>query len=238
MSTGRLSRCIVNVATGPYVPFQQRLIRSLDASGYRNALLTWQDAYPPESPRHEEVPYAFKLFAFADALRRGHRAVLWLDAPCVANWPMEGIFERIKRNGALFLAGTDRLGNWASDECLSAFSLTRNQAMLLPLMNGTFIGLDLFHPRGREWFERLRDACRAGLFDGPYLSKFAPVDVRARKAGKPLGFVSRDRRCWGHRHDEAVGTCLANQMGMELSPPGEMFDPGNGLMSIIAYGEK
>lgn len=229
-------RCIVNVATGPYVPLQGRLAASLRAAGYRGAFLAWTEAFPPESPRHEDVPYAFKLFAFADALRRGYRTVLWLDAPCLANRAVTPVFERIERDGHLFVAGDDRLGNWAGDACLSAFSFTRNEAMSLDLMNGTFIGLDLFHPRGRAWFERLREACRGGLFNGPYLSEHAPAAIRATKAGKTRGFVSRDRRCWGHRHDEAVGTCLANRMGMELSPPGDLFETGrNGRLCVITY---
>ena len=209
-----MSRCIVNVATDRYVPLQERLARSLAAEGYRDALLAWRDGLPPGSPAQRESPYAFKLYAIREAARRGYRSVLWLDAPCVAVRPVDPVFDRIEREGHLLVAGDEKVGNWASDTCLEEFSLSRDEAMGLKLMNGTFIGLDLEAPRSREWLDGLFKACEKGLFKGPYLSDHAPPSVRALKPGKPVGFVSKDPRCWGHRHDEAVGSCLAARLGM------------------------
>jgi hypothetical protein len=182
---------------------------------------------PPGCPSHEEAPYGFKLAAIRQAERRGARSVLWLDAPCVATAPLAPTFDRIEETGHLFVTSGERLGNWSSDECLAAFGLTRDRAMALPLLNGTFIGLDLESALARRWFEGVERACREGLFKGAYLSDHAPADVRARKAGKPIGFVSPDPRCWGHRHDEAVGSALAYALGLAISPPAGLFNaPG------------
>ncbi len=211
-----MSRCIVNVATDRFVPLQERLVKSLAAAGYRDSLLAWRDGLPPGSPGHRDVPYAFKLYAIEEAAGRGHTSVLWLDAPCVAVRPFGPVFERIEREGHLLVTGGERLGNWAGDACLAAFGIPRDEAMGLGLMNGTFIGLDLNNARSRSWLDGLFKACGDGLFEGPYFSEHAPASVTALKPGKPRGFVSKDPRCWGHRHDEAAGSCLAFRLGMEF----------------------
>lgn len=210
-------RCILNVATGRYAPLQERLVRSLVDAGYADGLLTWTD-FPPGSPTHEDTPYAFKLFAIREAERRGYTSVLWLDAPCTAAGPVAPLFERIERDGHLFVTGGERLGRWASDACLEAFGLSRDAALELPLLNGTFLGLALPSP----WLDELQR--RLDLLRGPWLSEHAPPDVRARKPERSIGFVSRDPRAWGHRHDEAVGSGIAHRLGMAISPQQGLFN--------------
>jgi hypothetical protein len=226
MSTPSASRCILSVATDRYVGLQKRLLQSLATADWRDAILSWTDALPPGSPTHAEVPYAFKLFAIREALRRGHTSLLWLDSPCRVAQSLDSIFERIESEGHLFVGGDDRLGNWANDECLAAFGFSRNEAMGLKLMNGTFIGLDFSHERTRTWIEEIERSYARGLFQGFYLSEHAPTAVRAAKPGKPVGFVSADPRCWGHRHDEAVGSCIAHRQGMAFTAPDGFFDLG------------
>jgi hypothetical protein len=233
MPTVSARRCIVNVATGRYVAMQKRLVNSLAEVGWDGGVLTWTDALPPGSPRHEEDPYGFKLHAVAAALRKGLPSVLWLDAPCVATRALGPVFEKIERDGHCFVSGDEVLGNWASDACLGAFGITRDQAMAMSLLNGAFIGLDLEHARTREWYRRILQQCEAGLFRGAALSEHAPSDLRARNVDKDTGLLSDDPRCWGHRHDEAVGSCLAHLLGMELSPIGELFDFGAATKAIV-----
>jgi len=233
MSTPTVERCILNVATGAYVPHQARLERSLRSVGWAGRVLTWTDALPPGSPRHEEAPYGFKLHAMGEALRKGYTSLLWLDAPCFAAAPLGPVFEKIERDGHCFVSGDERLGNWASDDCLSAFGISRDQAMDLALLNGAFIGLDLEHARTREWYRRIVQQCEQGLFRGAALTEHAPADVRARNVDKDTGHLSDDPRCWGHRHDEAVGSCLGHLLGMEFTPKGELFDFGEASRAIV-----
>jgi hypothetical protein len=191
-------RCIVTVATGRYVPLQERMIGSLSAAGYRDGLLRWTDSLPPGSPSHEQVPYGFKVYAFREARRRGSTSVLWLDAPAFARASVDPLFEAIERSGHLFVGGEERLGRWSSQACLEAFGLSRAEATQAGLMNGTFIGLDLTVPRTLRWFEEWARACERGLFNGNH----------------------------GHRHDEAVGSCLAWRLGMGLGGWREIFETG------------
>jgi hypothetical protein len=220
------------VATGRYVPLQQRLNESLSRTGW-GALLSWTDRLPPGSPSHDDAPYGFKLYAIADALNRGFTSVLWLDAPCVAVQPVHAVFWAMERHGHVFISGGEKLGNWASDACLAAFGIPRDAAMEMPLLNGAFIGLDLESLQTLEWHRRMVESCEAGLFKGAALTEHAPPDVRARNVDKDTGHLSDDPRCWGHRHDEAVGSCLAHQMGMEFTPVGELFDFGRDSKAIV-----
>ncbi|MBV8879154.1 MAG: hypothetical protein JO332_04230 [Planctomycetaceae bacterium] len=235
MSTASAKRALVNVATGRYVPLQRRLVNSAAAVGWTGGLLTWTDALPPGSPSHDEAPYGFKLYAISEALRKGYTSVLWLDAPCRAALPLGPIFEAIERDGHCFVSSGERLGNWASDDCLAAFGIPRDAAMTLPLLNGAFLGLDLEHARTREWYRRIVQQCEAGLFRGAALTEHAPPEVRARNIDKDTGPLSDDPRCWGHRHDEAVGSCLAPLLGMDLTPQGTLFDMKEASGAIVRY---
>lgn len=207
-------RCIVTVATEAYVGLQRRILESLARVGWRDDVLAWTGALPPGSPTHAEEPYAFKLFAIREAERRGADSILWLDSPCVAASRLSPVFDRIARDGHLFVTAGDRLGNWSNDACLDAFGLTRDGAMDVPLIHGSFIGLHLGRPSSLAWLDGMFRALAQGLFRGPYFSPHAPPDVRARRPGTPVGAVSKDPRCWGHRHDEAVGSALARRLGL------------------------
>lgn len=235
MSTDSAKRAILNVATHHYVEAQGRLVRSLKAAGWTGGVLTWTDELPPGSPPHDQAPYGFKLYAVSEALRRGYTSLLWLDAPCVAAKPLGPVFASIERDGHCFVSGGERLGNWASDECLAAFGIPRDAAMEMPLLNGAFIGLDLEHARTREWFRRITQQCEAGLFRGAALTEHAPAEVRARNVDKDTGHLSDDPRCWGHRHDEAVGSCLAPLLGMDITPHGELFGFGTASPAVVHF---
>ncbi len=189
-------------------------------------LLTWTDL-PPGSPAHHDDPYAFKIFAFLEAVRHEYTSVLWLDAPCRVVGALDPIFEQIEKEGHLFITGGERLGNWATDPCLTAFGLTRDDAMGLALLNGTLIGLDLSKDRSRRWLADLRVHFERGLFRGPWLSQHAPPEIRKKRPGRPVSLLSEDPRCWGHRHDEAVGSCLAHSLGMAINPQEGFFNTKN-----------
>jgi hypothetical protein len=237
MPTVAARRCILNVATGRYVPLQKRLVKSLSQIEWSGGVLAWTDALPPGSPRHEDAPYGFKLHAIAAALQTGMPSVLWLDAPCVVTRALDPVFEKIERDGHCFVSGDEKLGNWASDDCLAAFGITRDQAMTMSLLNGAFMGLDLEHARTREWYRRISQQCEVGLFKGAALTEHAPAHVRARNVDKDTGPLSDDPRCWGHRHDEAVGSCLAHLLGMEFSPLGGLFDFSAVSNPIVRYSD-
>lgn len=211
-------RCILTVANGPekYYGFQERLLLSLDHVRVQAAKHIWRGKWPP-GPTHEEVPYGFKLSALRAAQADGYDVFLWLDTSVVAVAPLEALWREIENEGHYFIVGGDRLGNWTSEDALAEYHMTRDEVLAknLQLIGGTVIGLDLRHVRTQAFMSMWEQAMQKGLFNGSYLNE--GVEAPADKAGKPVGKVSNDPRCQGHRHDETIGSFLSAALGMKQS---------------------
>lgn len=240
-------RIILNVATGRYTAYQDRLMNSL--YGVVNvgseivnirpgcftvlnqwSFMSWRDAYPPGSPTHGEDPYAFKLFAIDEAIRLGYETILWCDSGV---WFMKDpapIFERTERDGCFIIIGGDKLFHWTSDFALDLFGETRDavEKKDWQLIGGTVYGFDLTNPTIQKFLAEWKRYYQMGAFRGPYVNNCAelPEDVKRVKGEKPHGFVSNDPRCWGHRHDETIGSFLVYNLGMKLTNLGDLFQGG------------
>src|SRR4051812_45026039 len=91
---------IVNVGiNGWYATGSERLERSLIFNGFGGQILTFKNEYPPNSPRHEENPYAFKIFAIEEAINRGFDTMLLLDSSFWAIKDCTPIFDIIADRG-------------------------------------------------------------------------------------------------------------------------------------------
>ncbi len=187
-------RCVVSLATD-HRRFPEALARLRESVG-RHApgvlLLAWEHGeFPPGSPDHEDVPFAFKPFALAEARSRGFDSLLWMDAACVAVRSLEPIFDRIESHGhVLFRNGKWRVGEWAAPHALTALGLTRDEAMGMPELNAAAVGLRAEQPFLDQWLEEAR---RGTAFRGDKSE---------------------------HRHDQSVAGVLAARLGMQSSPRG------------------
>ena len=203
-------------ATGRYPAQLERLRESVRASGFTGDLLFWQPgALPPGCPPHDESPFAFKPFAFAEARRRGNDLALWLDASCVVVRPLDEVFTEIAGTGyVVFANGQHRVGEWASDVALVELGLTRDQALRIPEINAAAIGFDLHHPAATRFLDEWIDRARAGVAfrgtEAPILTRAGHFDVKWNVRGR----VSPDRRVRGHRHDQTVAGVLTYRLGM------------------------
>lgn len=222
-------RCIVNVATGNYVRFQHRLMATLTGVGCDDVRLFWSDSYPAGSPTHQEDPYAFKLFAIEEAIEHGYTSIIWVDTSVEFLKPLEPLWEEIEREGHFMIIGGDKLFNWTNDGVLNAFGMTRDelQEKQWQLIGGTIYGFDVTNPRTREFLDEWFKLFRQGMFRGSYINEGANIDgaksLTKNSGPKPVGKVSDDPRCWGHRHDETVGSFLAYKLNMKLSFLGGLF---------------
>ena len=156
-----MKRCILNVAVGGWYPRgQARLRDSLKQHGFQSDFLCWCDQWPPGSPPHQDVPYAFKSYAFQEAVRRGYESIFWLDASCWAIRPVEPMFDEMEAQGHLFSAEGSVVGNWIKDEALAIFGLSRDDAMKIPMIGGMFMGVCLTHERSQKWLNRFVHVCQ------------------------------------------------------------------------------
>jgi len=190
-----MTRSFVNVAFAErYWPYQVRLVESLERVGWQGGIVKWRGEYPPQSPTHHAVHYAFKLFALEYALKLGHRTLLWVDSRVYATAPVEPLFDQLERDGYFLVHGADMLGNWTSDDCLAHWSMNRDEAMGVWLLSGTYIGFDLGNSLGREIFREWQWHYEQGRF---------------------MGARSKDPRCLGHRNDEVPLSFMAHKMGLK-----------------------
>lgn len=197
--------CVVSVATGDrrFPEALARLRESLARHAPGVPLLAWEHGeLPPGSPAHDNVPFAFKPFALAEARCRGLETLLWMDAACVAVRPLAPLFDRIENTGhLLFRNGRWRVGEWAAPHALDALGVSRAESMEMPELNAAALGLRADQPFLDRWLEE------------------------ARRGTAFRGHKSE------HRHDQSVAGVLAARLGMRALPRGLVhLRPGRRVM--------
>lgn len=203
-----IKRAVVNFASGRWYPKGQvRLGASLKKTGFTGTFLPCQDPKLIFSPKHVEVPYAFKTYAIMDALRRGFRQVIYADSSIWAVKPWDPIWKIIDEQGYFLEEAGHVAGTWTKDSVLRRMGVTRDEAMKIPMHSAGFTGLNFDKPIGvnflMEWH---RYAMDGDSFKGTW--------------GNENGQMSKDKRCMGHRHDMSVASILRNKLGMKLSTCG------------------
>lgn len=147
--------------------------------------------------------------------------MLWLDSSIVVVRPLDPLYEEIERRGyLLFRNGGARVGEWSSDAFLEWYGIDRGEAMAIPEVVGTAIGLDLRSEVGRSFLDAWMAGALAGTpFRGrpePFAEREAYEDSRWNRSNA----VSADSRVLGHRHDQSVASVLAFRAGMTLTSSG------------------
>lgn len=205
-----VNRCIVNVAVGDgFLRGQDRLARSLAEVGYVGGVAFWRDEYPPGSPRHEDMPYAFKAYALECVAQQGYTSLLWVDASVWFVRPPSVVFDEIEREGHYVAAvvGEHSAGQWCSDDAVVNLGTTREELMSYPLVYGGFFGVEISR-RTSGWvvLYRFGKCARDGSFCGPWGTD-----------------ASADSRVKGHRHDQTALSAIVGLRGLKIDQPPSMF---------------
>lgn len=205
-----MKKCVINFAKGQWYPRgQARLNQSLKDTGFDGDILLYSDESQVGAPPHQQCPYGFKPFALLKAFTSGYTQVLWCDASVWAIRNIQPMFDHIDQHSHMFFLNTCS-GEWTSDACLDQFSLTRNEAMNIPMLMGICMGFNMAHPMCQEFFRRwLRAAQDGKSFPGSWTNE--------------SGQVSSDPRVKGHRHDQSAASLIAWKLGMGLIVPHETF---------------
>lgn len=156
---------IVNVGLGGwYGQGTDRLIRSLVHHGFAGRIISWKDEYPPGSPRHEDNPYAFKIYAIEEAIRQDVKVLLWLDS---SFWNIKNcspVFDIINDKGVFGFRTGYNMAQTSSDAALEWAGFTRDEAEQLPEIASGACGLRLDNPDGKRVWELWKEGCELGLF--------------------------------------------------------------------------
>jgi hypothetical protein len=149
---------------GWYKAGSERLERSLIFNGYAGDMIFWRDQYPPNCPSHADNPYAFKIFAFREAIARGYKIIVWVDCSfwAVAN-PMP-IMDIIVDKGVFAFRSGYNCAETCSDHLLQAAGMSRDEAEQLPEIATGIVGLNIDNPDGKKVFDMWSQLCDDGLF--------------------------------------------------------------------------
>lgn len=184
------SRVVVNLSTGKYIPEQARLVQSvLDVGGVN--ILAYKSEAEIGAPSHHESPYAFKLYAMREAVNMGYRYILWLDASMLCIAPLDPVFDIIEQDGYFFQDSGWGNARWTPQYALEYFGT--NEGVMF---SSGFLGLDMESEVGQEFFAKLVQAERDGMFRGSWED---------------------------YRHDQSAGSLIAYKMGLKLQPPNTWF---------------
>ncbi|PCJ57934.1 MAG: hypothetical protein COA65_08725 [Rhodospirillaceae bacterium] len=223
-------KAIINVATGRYIKGQDRLSRSLLEVGFDGTFLSWTKEVSIGAPLHKDNPYAFKIYAFDQALKAGYTKILWVDASIYAIKPLDPIWEHLDKHGHMKQYAGHLCGTWSSDSQLECFGITRDEAMDMEMHgNGGFFALDFETEIANEFFTRWKQAMLDGQFKGSW--------------NNDNNCESADPRCKGCRHDMTCGSIIANQLKMSALPEnllmayvGEQYETPPETVVMLAQG--
>jgi hypothetical protein len=194
--------CIISCGVGGwYAAGVERLHRSLVYNGYAGAMLLYKDAYPPDCPPHSGNPYAFKIYAFLEAIKLGYRQIMWLDSSFWCVKTPHHIFDDIIDNGVVGFSSGYNLAQTAPDNLLKRMGWSRDYAETLPEIATGMVGLNLDNPNGKAVFDLWSKLCDEGYFKN---SRFHNGDD------------SLDPRFLHGRQDQSAYSCAIHELGIKI----------------------
>jgi hypothetical protein len=215
---------IISVGVNGWYPAGiDRLERSLIMHGYAGDYRFWKNEYPLLSPSHEENPYAFKIYAFEEAIAMGKKIILFLDSSfwCIKT-PHE-IFDIINDNGVFGFRTGYNCAETCSDAALQWAGFSRDEAEKLPEIASGMVGLNMDNPNGKRVYELWKQGCEFGLFKNNRIKD--PLD-------------STDYRFIHARQDQSIWSLAIHMVGLDInytdycSYYGTGYDPDKCLFFI------
>ena len=200
--------CIINVSDGKFIKGQERLRQSLQQT-HDKADLLFFDHLLPDWPKHEKVPWGFKIYAFEEAYQKGYDMALWIDAAGIVVRPLDKIIKILEKDGVFtFSRYNTSVGEWCADKTLDAFGLTRKQAFHIPEIAAFCYGINFRHPTGQKFFELLKNK----VTDGISFLGLPPIYTTKDVMSNDKGLISSDTRVKGQRGDQTVASLIINQL--------------------------
>jgi hypothetical protein len=177
------------------------IVYSPDAAGSYSGVI-YTASYPPESPPHEAVPYGFKPYAFAQAIKDGYEQIIWMDSSVRLIRHPKKLLDYAGTNG---FAVWDNLGHplsrWIADSTANQLKIRPEELAICPQIMACVIVADVTHEHTqyilKEWIEYSKDGIS---FQG-------------------AGGSTRPEHC-GHRHDQSVLSYLLWKNNIEFLPYG------------------
>lgn len=217
---------------GKYFPDKiERFKQGFQTHSPHSVVYAWVNNFPPGSPSHDDSPYAFKVYAIKEAVRRGATTVLWADSSVHPVQNLEPLWRRIETDGYWLPDNRsdpehDRTcGEWTCDSALEPLGITRQEAFNIPQITATTFGLDFRHKIAVDFLQEWERLEKAGAFKGPWIN---------------TNHEASDDDCvLGHRHDQTAASVIAHRLGMKLTKqPMFLGDPQYGSRRVFLHVER
>jgi hypothetical protein len=199
--------CIVSVGLDgreKYSEFTAKLEHMAKKNGYD--AMVWKNEFPPDSPTHKEVPYAFKPFAIRAAALAGYTKILWMDSKCYILDKIVPVEKALEEDGYWFLEDGGSVGEWCSDSVLPLLGITREEGLKMKVIAAKHFALNFEHKIARDFF----DAYLGYATDDDGKAYIGPWTNENQEA-------STDERVQGHRHDQTCASMIVNRLDMKIS---------------------
>lgn len=213
---------IINAGIGGwYGQGSRRLEKSLNFVGWAGNTIIYADEYPPNSHRHEDVPYYMKIAAFEEAIRQGYTHILWVDS---SFWAVENpvkMFDIIDEQGYWFFSTGYNLAQSVNDHALVAAGLSRDEAEHTTEWASGCVGINLNNPDGKNLYETWKYFMDMGLSKGSRLHDNQSSDKR-------FLFHRQDQSClnlsaWKHNLRNERGLDMVSYKGTGYNPEQIIF---------------
>ena len=155
------------------------------------------------------VQYGFKPVSIATAMFLPSESIIWCDASVVLTGDPTPAFEFVEEHGHAFAHSGFSVADWTSDRCLAALGMSRKEAKSVPMIAAICLGFDA---RRRKVNEMLRQWETLALDKA-----LGPACFNGSHRNDPVGTVSDDPACRGHRHDQSVLSILAHRYGLQIN---------------------
>lgn len=199
--------CIISAGIGYwYAQGIRRLERSLNFVGFPGEVMTWKDAYPPSSHKHEEVPYYFKIAAFEWALYRGFTHILWVDSSFWAIRNPMPLFDIINEQGYYMFSSGYNMAQTINDNTLNQLDIKRDDIEPFTEWASGCVGFNFENPDAKKIYKLWKEYMDKGLSKGSRLHDNQ----------------SEDKRFLFHRQDQSMLSIamyqlkLRNEKGLDM----------------------
>ena len=202
-----IKHAIINGSTGDgwYPLGTDRLERSLIYHGFNGDFIKHYNW--PNDIYDKSVKYNIKAAIFGE-VPISYTHVLWLDCSVWAIKDPNPIFDVINEKGYYFWSSGYNCAQTCSDKCLKYFNVSRDEAELMTDVSTSMFGINYNHPLGKEFINRWLKSAWDGQFGGSRLHDNQ----------------SQDTRFLFHRQDQSCASIIANQLKMEITPPGVLSE--------------
>lgn len=191
--------CVISYGVGGwYSRGQFRLERSLLYHGFAGEIIS--HTTHPYGPMHSENPYAFKIYAFEEALQKGFTHILWLDSSVYAIADIMPLFDYINDNNIFAFRTGYNCAQSCNDRILQHCGITRDEAENVVEYATGCVGLNFDNPDARNLFARWSSYMHAGMFKG----------------SRQHDNQSSDSRFMFHRQDQSAFSLSLHQQDIGL----------------------